>query len=254
MLCPGGKPLLPGGGNRTGAVRRATSRPRARVAKAVRVDRRAPCSSRRGRSKPPEGKKFVDLAEPLVRAQGRPGAQRARHHQPASRAPTKHGGSGQPNVSFGFTEHGKTVFERVTKEIAERGRNALLPGVSKANSVQHFAIVLDGQLITVPSIDFEQYPDGNRRDDGSEISGGFTISSAQELASELQSGALPIRLALISRSQVSATLGKQALKQALVAGLVGFLIVCVFLLALLPRARRDRGRRPVDLRRSTSSR
>src|SRR5208282_4028311 len=40
----------------------------------------------------------------------------------------------------------------------------------------------------------------------------------------------PIKLALISRSQVSATLGKEALKQGLIAGLAGFLIVCVFLL------------------------
>src|SRR6202040_4082020 len=58
----------------------------------------------------------------------------------------------------------------------------------------------------------------------------FTITSAQELASELQSGALPIKLELISQSQVSATLGKTALKQGLIAGLVGFLVVCLFLL------------------------
>src|SRR5208282_3457091 len=40
----------------------------------------------------------------------------------------------------------------------------------------------------------------------------------------------PIKLALISRSQVSATLGKQALSQGLVAGLAGFAVVCLFLL------------------------
>ena len=90
--------------------------------------------------------------------------------------------------------------------------------------------MLDGQLITVPSIDYTQYPEGIDASNGSQISGGFTITSAQELADELQSGALPIKLALISRSQVSATLGKQALNQGLIAGLVGFLVVCVFLL------------------------
>ena len=139
------------------------------------------------------------------------------------------GGTGQPNVTFGFTGHGKTVFEKVTKEIAQRGQEAQLPGTSKEAALQHFAVVLDGQLITVPSIDYTKYPEGIDASTGSQISGGFTLESAQNLAQELQSGALPIKLALISRSQVSATLGKQALTQGLVAGLVGFLVVCVFL-------------------------
>ncbi len=140
------------------------------------------------------------------------------------------GESGQPNVTFGFTSSGQKIFQKVTKEVAERGQEAQLPGVSKEAALQHFAVVLDGQLITTPSIDYTKYPEGIDTTTGSQISGGFTLNSAQELASELQSGALPIKLALISRSQVSATLGKQALKQGLLAGLAGFLIVCVFLL------------------------
>ncbi len=138
--------------------------------------------------------------------------------------------TGQPDVTFGFTSYGKGVFERVTKEIAHRGQEAQLPGVSKEAALQHFAVVLDGQLITVPSIDYTKYPEGIDASTGSEISGGFTITSAQNLANELQSGALPIKLALISRSQVSATLGKQALSQGLLAGLAGFAVVCLFLL------------------------
>jgi SecD/SecF fusion protein len=138
--------------------------------------------------------------------------------------------SSQPNVSFGFTGHGRTVFEKVTKEIAHRGQEAQLPGVSKEAALQHFAVALDGQLITAPSIDYTRYPEGIDSAQGSQISGGFTITSAQELAEELQSGALPIRLSLISRSQVSATLGKQALNEGLIAGLAGFLVVCAFLL------------------------
>jgi SecD/SecF fusion protein len=117
--------------------------------------------------------------------------------------------TGQPNVTFGFTSHGQGVFERVTKEIAHRGQEAQLPGVSKEAAQQHFAVALDGQLITVPSIDFTKYPEGIDASTGSEISGGFTITTAQNLANELQSGALPIRLALISRSQVSATLANR---------------------------------------------
>src|SRR5207245_345732 len=86
------------------------------------------------------------------------------------------------------------------------------------------------QLVSVPYIDFNQNPDGIDASNGSQITGGFTIQSAQDLANELKSGALPVKLALISQSQVSATLGKQALNQGLVAGLVGFAIVALFLL------------------------
>jgi SecD/SecF fusion protein len=141
------------------------------------------------------------------------------------------GGSGQPNVVFEFSSSGGKTFQRVTKEIAERGQQAQLPGISKANAVQHFAIVLDNQLITAPFIDFTQNPEGIDPTNGSQISGGFTLTSAQNLADELQSGALPIKLELISQSQVSATLGKTALKQGLTAGLVGLAVVCLFLLA-----------------------
>ena len=133
-------------------------------------------------------------------------------------------------MTFGFSSHGRKVFEKVTKEIAQRGANAALPGVTKGEAEQHFAIVLDEQVITAPSIDYTQYPEGIDASNGSEITGGFTITSAQNLADELQSGALPIKLEPISQSQVSATLGKQALEQGLVAGLVGLAVVCLFLL------------------------
>jgi SecD/SecF fusion protein len=138
--------------------------------------------------------------------------------------------SGTPDVNFGFTSHGKSVFQRVTKEIAQRGQEAQLPGVSKEAAQQHFAVVLDNQVITAPSIDYTKYPEGIDASQGSQISGGFTLTSAENLADELQSGALPIKLDLISQSQVSATLGKQALSQGLLAGLLGFAVVCLFLL------------------------
>jgi len=140
------------------------------------------------------------------------------------------GGSGEPDVTFGFTSHGQKVFQQVTKEIAHRGQEAQLPGVNKEEAQQHFAVVLDGQLVTTPSIDYTKFPEGIDASTGSEITGGFTITSAQNLADELQSGALPIKLELISNSQVSATLGKTALKQGLIAGLAGFVVVCLFLL------------------------
>ena len=135
---------------------------------------------------------------------------------------------GQPDVSFGFTGSGKKAFQNVTGDIAHRGQ-VNSPFNQQLN--QHFAVALDTQLITVPSIDYKQFPDGIPADNGADITGGFTIGSAQDLATQLRLGALPIRLKLISESQVSATLGKQALHQGLIAGLVGLLVVVIFLLA-----------------------
>jgi SecD/SecF fusion protein len=135
--------------------------------------------------------------------------------------------TGEPIVTFGFSGHGKSVFEQVTRQIAQRGANNSLPGTP---NLQHFAIVLDNRLISVPSIDFRQYPSGIDATAGSQIQGGFTITSAQTLSNLLATGALPIKLQLISSEQVSATLGKQALHQGLIAGVVGFVVVALFLL------------------------
>ncbi len=132
-----------------------------------------------------------------------------------------------PDVTFGFSNKGKSEFQNVTATIARRGE--LSSGLGQQLN-QHFAVALDNQLITVPFISYKQYPDGINGDNGADISGSFTISSAQDLANELRLGALPINLKLISESQVSATLGKQALHQGLLAGLLGLLVVVVFLL------------------------
>ncbi|MBV9941347.1 MAG: hypothetical protein JO262_04380, partial [Solirubrobacterales bacterium] len=82
----------------------------------------------------------------------------------------------------------------VTAEIARRG--SLVSGLGQSYN-QHFAVALDNQLITVPYIDYKQYPDGINGDNGADISGSFTITSAQDLANELRLGALPINLKLI---------------------------------------------------------
>jgi SecD/SecF fusion protein len=136
--------------------------------------------------------------------------------------------TGAPDVTFGFSSKGKNAFQNVTAAIARRG--ALVSGLGQSYN-QHFAVALDNQLITVPLIDYKQYPDGINGDNGADISGSFTTTSAQDLANELRLGALPIGLKLISESQVSATLGKQALHSGLTAGLIGLLVVAVFLIA-----------------------
>src|SRR6185437_2390594 len=134
----------------------------------------------------------------------------------------------EPDVTFGFTGKGKTAFQNTTAAIARRGSRD--SGLGQSLN-QHFAVALDNELITVPFIDYKQYPDGINGDNGADISGSFSISSAQDLANELRLGALPIKLKLISESQVSATLGKQALQSGLTAGLIGLLVVALFLIA-----------------------
>ncbi|WP_249009582.1 protein translocase subunit SecD [Conexibacter sp. DBS9H8] len=138
------------------------------------------------------------------------------------------GQSGSPVVSFGFTGNGANAFQNVTAEIAKRGSLASI-GSTKLN--EHFATVLGTQILSVPSIDWQQYPDGIDGSQGAEISGGFTVSSADQLASYLRLGSLPVNLKEISNTTVSATLGSQALHQGIIAGIIGLAVVVIFLLA-----------------------
>jgi SecD/SecF fusion protein len=68
--------------------------------------------------------------------------------------------------------------------------------VSSAGQIlnQHFAIVRDNRLISVPFIDYKQYPDGFRGDNGAGIGGNFTADSARELTILLRYGSLPVVL------------------------------------------------------------
>ncbi len=140
------------------------------------------------------------------------------------------GGSNAPIVTFKFTDEGQDKWKEVTEEIAQRGSRSRLPGTDALSAAQHFAVVLDDELITVPYIDFVQNPNGIDASNGSQIEGGFTIESAQDLANLLKTGALPVKLELISQSQVSATLGEQALDEGLLAGGAALAIVALFLL------------------------
>ncbi len=122
----------------------------------------------------------------------------------------------------------------MTRQIAQRGAASAI-GPSSEETAEatsgHFAVVLDNEVKTRPIINYAQNPDGIDGRTGAQISGGFTsIGDAQELASFLQRGALPINLNLISQSQVSATLGSEALHDGIRAGLIGLILTVLFLL------------------------
>jgi len=148
-------------------------------------------------------------------------------------------GSGEPNVSFKFTDQGRENFQEVTRKIAERGQSqAIGPATSAeqaAASSGHFAVILDNEVQSRPIINYAENPNGIDGRQGAQISGGFSgehgLEQAQELATTLQIGALPINLHLISETQVSATLGSQALHDGIKAGIIGLALVILFLLA-----------------------
>ena len=144
--------------------------------------------------------------------------------------------TGEPNVSFSFTDDGRDAFQEVTRRIAQRGQASAIGGIANAEQAAalsgHFAVVLDNEVKTRPIINFAENPDGIDGRTGAQISGGFTsVQEAQDLATVLQIGALPINLKLISQTQVSATLGSQALDAGIKAGLIGLILAVIFLVA-----------------------
>ncbi len=146
----------------------------------------------------------------------------------------KTGQFGEPNVTFEFTGSGQDAFHEVTRQIAQRGQAQAIGPVTaeQAGALSgHFAVVLDNEVKSRPIVNFSENPDGIDGRTGAQISGGFNSEQeAQELATTLQIGALPINLKLISETQVSATLGTQALHDGIKAGIIGLALVVLFLL------------------------
>ena len=164
---------------------------------------------------------------PLLGRPGQPGALGHRHQEPE--ADLRPAGRQPADRHVRLHEEGPRGVPGVTRRSPSAAQTTRCRA-QPANSSQHFAIVLDNELVSAPYINYQENPDGIDGGTGAQISGGFTIQTAQDLAKILQIGALPIRLDLISRSQVSATLGQQALDQGLVAGIAGFIIVALFLI------------------------
>ena len=100
----------------------------------------------------------------------------------------------------------------------------LFADITSANVGRQLAIFLDGQVISVPVIQ-EKITDGT-----AVVSGNFTPQGAKELASNLNLGALPVPIKLISTETIGATLGDQALHAGVYAGLAGFLALALFMI------------------------
>jgi len=114
----------------------------------------------------------------------------------------------EPEVSLEFNEEGTKLFSAATEEFLNK----------------RLAIFLDNQILMAPNIKVV-IPDGK-----AVISGGFDNQAAKELAIQLNAGALPLSIKLIQQDQVGATLGKDSINKGIFAGLVGLIIVSIFMI------------------------
>ncbi len=118
------------------------------------------------------------------------------------------GTTGEPVVSLVFNSEGKELFAKITKE----------------NIGNILAIFLDNRAISLPVVR-QEISDGK-----AQISGGFTTKEAQELVRDLNYGALPVPIDLLSTQTVGASLGQNALSGGVKAGAYAFIIVSIFLI------------------------
>ncbi len=88
---------------------------------------------------------------------------------------------------------------------------------------QYLAIVLDKHAISIPIIN-DPITGGQ-----GVISGNFDYESAQQLAIQLRSGALPIPIKVVESRTVGATLGEESVRKSLVAGIIGLSVVILFM-------------------------
>ena len=98
--------------------------------------------------------------------------------------------------------------------------------ITGAHVGEQLAIVYDEKLVSAPNLK-EEISGGECW-----ISGSFTSESAEQLASTVRIGALPLELENIHGNVVGATLGSQALKSSLFAGVVGLILVIIFMIVM----------------------
>ncbi|RLU84971.1 protein translocase subunit SecD [Streptomyces griseocarneus] len=117
-------------------------------------------------------------------------------------------------VQLKFTGGGSKKFANVTGQLA-----------TKPSPQNQFAIVLDGEVVSDPSVS-SSIAGGQ-----AEISGGFTQTSARDLANVLSYGSLPLSFGIDTQTTVTAALGGEQLRAGLIAGAIGLALVIVYLVA-----------------------
>jgi len=121
--------------------------------------------------------------------------------------------SNAPIVDFQFNTQGGKRFAKVTQE----------------NVGKPFAIILDNQVISAPNIETPILGGSGM------ISGGFSVQSANELAIQLKSGALPVALKPIEERTVGPDLGNDSIRAGVLASVIAVVAVVVFMLVTYGR-------------------
>lgn len=116
--------------------------------------------------------------------------------------------TGSAHVALMWNDEGAKLFEELTKN----------------NIGKTLAIFLDGKPISTPTI--QSAISGGQ----AVITGNFTPIEAKTLATSLSYGALPVPIKLISSELIGPSLGAAALKDGLHAGVIGFLLIAIFLI------------------------
>lgn len=114
----------------------------------------------------------------------------------------------EPEVSLELNDEGAKLFEAITRK----------------NLNKRLAIYIDGAPITAPTVQ-SVISSGK-----AVISGKFTVEEAKKLAINLNAGALPVPIKLISQQTIGASLGNDSLHRSLTAGLYGLLFVGLFMI------------------------
>ena len=114
----------------------------------------------------------------------------------------------QPTVLVNFNGDGSKLFADITSK----------------NVGHELGIFLDGKLLSAPVIQ-EQIDNGS-----AVISGNFTAQQAKDLATNLNLGALPVPITLASTQTIGATLGDEATHAGVLAGIVGFIALSIFMI------------------------
>jgi preprotein translocase subunit SecD len=115
-----------------------------------------------------------------------------------------------PTISLQFDDTGAKLFAQITKD----------------NIGKQVAIYLDGVPLQAPVVK-EEIPNGQ-----AVISGGFTPTEARKIVGELNSGALPVPISILSTTTIGAILGDSAVNAGVRAAIIGFLLVALFLILL----------------------
>lgn len=121
--------------------------------------------------------------------------------------------SGKPQVELTFTSEGAKKFGEITKR----------------NVGKLLAFTLDNQLIDAPRVNEPIY--GGK----ASITGDYTTEQAKSLQIQLNAGALPVSLSVLEQRAIGATLGAESLQKSLIAGLLGFLVIVIFMISLYGR-------------------